>query len=393
MSAAGRDGIGDYLQPISAGVLAAVVGFASAFTIVLQGLAGAGATPMQAASGLMAICVIKGLLGVQMSWSSRLPICFAWSTPGAALLIASGMPTGGFPAAVGGFVIAAGLIILAGLWPMFGRAVARIPMGLASAMLAGVLFDLCLAPVRSMQALPWLTLPILLTWALMLRFARLYAVPISVAVTFALIGWSTSLPDLSAAWPRPEIVLPVFSLETAISIGVPLFIVTMASQNIPGLAVLRGNGYTPDTGPIFIVTGMGSAVAALFGAQSMNLAAITAALCAGPEAHPDPGKRYRATIAAAAAYIVLGLGASYAAAFIAAAPPRLIQAVAGLALLPSLASALAGALGKEAERLPVILTFTVSASGIGFFGIGAAFWGLIAGGALMLALHRFKERG
>ena len=300
----------------------------------------------------------------------------------------TGVPTGGFPAAVGGFLVAAGLIVLAGLWPLFGRLVGRIPMGLASAMLAGVLFDLCLAPVRSMAALPWLTLPILLTWALMLRFARLYAVPVSVAVTAGLIAWSTPLPDLAAAWPRPDLVLPIFSLEAAISIGLPLFIVTMASQNIPGLAVLRGNGYDPDTRPIFIITGMGSAVAALFGGQAMNLAAITAALCAGPEAHPDPGKRYRATVAAAATYILLGLGASYAAAFIAAAPPLLIQAVAGLALLPSLASALAGGLAKEAERLPVILTFTVSASGIGFFGIGPAFWGLVAGGVLMLALKK-----
>jgi benzoate membrane transport protein len=381
-------GAGDFIQPTSAGILAAVVGFASAFTIVLQGLAAAGATPIQAASGLLALCVVKGLIGIQMGLFSRLPISIAWSTPGAALLIATGVPTGGFPAAVGGFLVAAGLIVLAGLWPLFGRLVGRIPMGLASAMLAGVLFDLCLAPVRSMAALPWLTLPILLTWALMLRFARLYAVPVSVAVTAGLIAWSTPLPDLAAAWPRPELVLPMFSLEAAISIGLPLFIVTMASQNIPGLAVLRGNGYDPDTRPIFIITGMGSAVAALFGGQAMNLAAITAALCAGPEAHPDPGKRYRATVAAAATYILLGLGASYAAAFIAAAPPLLIQAVAGLALLPSLASALAGGLAKEAERLPVILTFTVAASGIGFFSIGPAFWGLVAGGALMLALRK-----
>ncbi len=379
---------GDYLQPGSAGVLAAVVGFASAFTIVLQGLTAAGATPTQAASGLMALCVVTGLLGLHMSWSSRLPISIAWSTPGAALLIATGAPPGGFPAAVGGFLSAAGLIILAGLWPRFGQLVGRIPMGLASAMLAGVLFDLCLAPVRAMATLPWLTLPILLTWALMLRFARLYAVPVSVAVTFALIGWSTPLPDLAAAWPRPEVVLPQFSLETTISIGLPLFIVTMASQNIPGLAVLRGNGFNPDTGPIFVITGMGSTVTALFGGQSVNLAAITAALCAGPEAHPDPGKRYRATAAAAVAYLLLGVGASYAAAFIAAAPPLLIQAVAGLALLPSLANALGAALASDAERLPAILTFAIAASGIGFFGVGPAFWGLLAGGALMLALRR-----
>lgn len=381
-------GAGEYLQPGSAGVLAAVVGFASAFTIVLQGLAAAGATPVQAASGLMALCVVTGLLGLQMSWAERLPISIAWSTPGAALLLATGAPPGGFPAAVGGFLVAAGLIILAGLWPLFGRLVARIPIGLASAMLAGVLFDLCLAPVRSMAALPWLTLPILLTWAVTLRFARLYAVPVSVAVTFALVGWSTPLPDLAAAWPRPEVVMPVFSVETAISIGLPLFIVTMGSQNIPGLTVLRGNGYTPDTRPIFTITGMGSAVVALFGGQSVNLAAITAALCAGPEAHPDPSKRYRASAAAAATYILLGLGASYAAAFIAAAPPLLIQAVAGLALLPSLASALSAALTQEGDRLPAILTFTVAASGIGFFGIGPAFWGLLAGGTLMLALRR-----
>jgi benzoate membrane transport protein len=185
-------------------------------------------------------------------------------------------------------------------------------------------------------------------------------------------------------------VWPEFAPLSLLSISLPLFVVTMASQNVPGIAVLRTNLYRLRVGPVFVATGLGSLLAALFGGHALNLSAITASLCAGPEAHPDPAQRYWASLAAGLAYIALGLGAGFAAAFVAASPPVLIEAVAGLALLGSMAAALAGALAREAERIPSLVTFVVTASGFSFFGIGPAFWGLLAGGALM-ALDRLKR--
>jgi benzoate membrane transport protein len=281
------------------------------------------------------------------------------------------------------------LIIIAGLWRPFGRAVASIPAALAAAMLAGVLLELCFAPVRAVGALPMLALPIVIAWLIALRFARPYAVPIAVAVTAIVIASATAIPPsaLAHAWPQPVFVMPAFTLAAAIGIGVPLFIVTMASQNVPGLAVLAVNGYRPAVGPIFVWTGVGSIATALLGGHTLNLAAITAALCAGPEAHPDPARRWIASVACGVAYIVLALAAGFAAAFVAASPPLLIEAVAGLALFGSLGSALAAAVAKEEDRLPAVVTFVTSASGVAFFGIGAAFWGLIAGGVVMAVLR------
>ena len=207
-----------------------------------------------------------------------------------------------------------------------------------------------------------------------------------------MIAISTELPaDLFAnAWPAPVLVVPTLNLDALVGIALPLFVVTMASQNIPGLAVLRTNGYHPDVKPIFVSTGIVSAIGGLLGGQLINLAAITAALCAGPEAHPDKAKRYIAAITAGFAYIVFALGAGIAAAFISAAPPILIEAVAGLALIGALANALVGSVADDDLRLPAILTFVTAASGLTLFGIGAAFWGLIAGGALHALLKTKK---
>ncbi|WP_242662143.1 benzoate/H(+) symporter BenE family transporter [Teichococcus deserti] len=380
------------VQPLVAGMLAAIVGFASSFTIVLQGFRAVGATPAQAASGLLALCVMQGVLAIWMSWRLKLPIIIAWSTPGAALLVATGMPEGGFPVAAGAFLMAGLLILLAGLWKPFGRAVAAIPPSLANAMMAGILFEICLAPMRAVGVMPLLALPIIAAWALAWRFARLYAVPIAVAVAAVLIVLATPLPHgaLSEIAPHLEWVTPQFSAGAAIGIAMPLFLVTMASQNVPGLAVLNAHGYRPAPGPIFTATGLVSAAIAPFGGHSLNLAAITAALCASRDAHPDPQKRWIAALACGGAYILLGLGASFAVAFIAASPPLLIQTVAGLALLASLGGALTSALADERQRLPAVTTFATTASGLAIFGIGAAFWGLVAGGALM-ALDRLRK--
>ncbi|MET3896240.1 benzoate membrane transport protein [Devosia sp. UYZn731] len=379
----------DFAQPIMAGALAAVVGYASTFTLVLAALTAAGASPHQAGSGLFSVCIAIGLLNIVVSWRTRVPVSFAWTTPGAAFLLTVGEPVGGYPAVAGAFLFAAALIILAGLITPFARLVAAIPAPIANAMLAGMLLTLCLAPIKAVGEVPMLALPVLFAWAIGLRFARRYAVPIAVAVTGIALAFSTHLAPgaLDGSWPSILPVMPVFTLDAIVRIGLPMFIVTMASQNLPGLAVMQANGFVLKPAPLFIMTGIGSAITALFGGHSINLAAITAAICAGPEAHPDRTKRWPAPISAGVVYLLLAPGANLAAAFIAAAPPILIQAVAGLALLSSLAAALTGALVQEEARLPAILTFVTTASGILILGVGAPFWGLVGGIALMLILR------
>jgi benzoate membrane transport protein len=382
------------LQPVTAGLLAAVVGFASAFAVVLTGLAGAGASRAQAASGLLALCIGQGLLTIILSLRWRQPINIVWSTPGAALLAGAGLPHGGFGIAVTAFLMTGALILTAGLCRPLARAVAAIPLSLASAMLAGVLMELCLAPVQAIAHLPTLALPIVIAWALGWSFARRYAVPIAVLVATVIIVSTTqiSASAMSLAWPHPQLVSPGLDLLRAAGIAIPMFIVTMASQNVPGLAVLRGNGYDVPVGKVFVTTGVGTLVVALFGGHAINLSAITAALCAGPEADADPARRYIAAVAAGVCYIALGLCAGFAAVLIAASPPLLIQAVAGLALLGSLAAALGSALADESYRLAAITTFVTTASGISIGGIAGAFWGLIAGGLMLLLDPAHRRR-
>lgn len=382
----------EWVRPVTAGVMAAIVGFASSFAVVLEGLRAMGASPGQAASGLLALCLAMGGLGVLLSWKLRMPVSIAWSTPGAALLAATAVPAGGFAAAVGAFLVAALLVVIAGLWRPFGRLVAAIPPTIAGGMLAGVLLGLCLAPFKAVGALPLFALPIVLAWAVMMRIARLWAVPVALVVTIAMLaldgGTMASLPAGRDLAPHLEAVMPVFDLQTIVGVGLPLFLVTMASQNVPGLAVLQTNGYRPLPGPLFVATGLVSALAAPFGGHAVNLAAITAALCAGPDAAADPKRRWLAAVVGGTGYVVIGAVATLAAALAAAAPPVLIQAVAGLALIGAFGNALNAALARPEEREAALVTFLVTASGLSFGGIGAAFWGLLAGGGLWLVLRR-----
>jgi benzoate membrane transport protein len=392
-----RHGRGHLVQPVVAGILAAIVGFAGAFPVVLAGYVAIGASPAEAASGLMMVTMASGVLSLALSFATRLPIFIAWSTPGAALLIATGALTGGYATAVGAYLVASALIVLAGLWAGFGRAVSSIPMSLASAMLAGVLLEICLQPAKAVASMPALALPIVASWLIMYRVARLWATPVALVVTGAVVALTTPIP--ADAWAHavatPLIVLPHFDAGVAVSVGLPLFLVTMASQNVPGLTVLRVNGYAPNVPPVFVATGLASFVIAFFGAHQVNLAAITAALCAGPEAHPNKAHRWIASATAGAANVVIGLGAGFAVVFAAAMPPLIIQTVAGMALIGSLGGALAVAVGRDDERVPALVTFLVTASGITgmgikFFGIGPPFWGLLAGGAA-LALIKAKR--
>ncbi len=384
-------------QALFMGLLTAFVGFASSFAVVLHGLTGVGATEAQAASGLMALSVSMGICAIVLSAWTRLPVSIAWSTPGAALLASSGAVEGGFAVAVGGFLVCALLIVLAGLWKPLGRMVAAIPAALANAMLAGVLIGLCFAPAKAVAFDPWLGLPIVLAWVLVGSFNRLYAVPAALAAFVAVLAFGVDIPDgafaglTASLLPQPVAVAPIFSVAGLVGIALPLFIVTMASQNIPGIAVLKVNDYRPDPGPLFAVTGLFSLFSAPFGGHAVNLAAITAAMCAGSDAHPDPARRYWAAINAGVFYVIFGLAAGAVTAFVSLAPPILIQAVAGLALISAFAGSALNAFKDVENREAAAVTFLVTASGVSFGGVSGAFWGLIGGG-LMMALARYAAR-
>ncbi|WP_432972258.1 benzoate/H(+) symporter BenE family transporter [Dactylosporangium sp. CA-233914] len=378
------------LPTILAGLVSALVGYASSFTVVLAGLRAVGATPAQAASGLLAVCLAIGATAIGLSVRYRMPIAIAWSTPGAALLAATGPVPGGFAAAVGAFLVAAALMVLAGLSPWLTRAIAAIPAPIAGAMLAGVILSLCTAPVRAMIDLPLLATPVVLTWAVLFRFARQWAVPgalLAAVAAIAVHGTGGTLAGASLS-PHPVLSAPTLNLSVVVSIAIPLFLVTMAAQNVPGMAVMAANGYTPPLRPLLVVTGVANAAVAPFGGHAVNLAAITAALTAGPDTHPDPRRRWVATVAMGGGQLALGLGASLAMALVLLSPPILVVAVAGLALLPALGSSLASAVTQPEGREAAVVTFVVTASGTTILGIGSAFWGLLAGGLTALLLHR-----
>lgn len=376
-------------QSFFMGCLTAFVGFASSFAVVLQGLKGVGATDYEAASGLMALSVSMGLCAIVLSAWTKLPVSIAWSTPGAALLATAGTVEGGFAAAVGAFLVCGVLIVVAGLFRPLGRAVAAIPAPLANAMLSGVILGLCFAPFKAIAFDPMLGLPILVAWAAVLAFKRLYAVPAALLAFVIVMVFGVDLPEgAMATWaqslaPPIELVAPVFTLPALISIALPLFIVTMASQNIPGIAVLKVNHYNPNPGPLFAVTGLFSLLSAPFGGHAVNLAAITAAMCAGEDAHPDPKRRYWAAIIGGVGYIVFGLLAGAVTAFVSLAPPILIQAVAGLALIGAFSGSAVAAFKEPETREAAAVTFLITASGVSFGGISGAFWGLVAGGLML----------
>lgn len=360
--------------------------------VVLTGLRAVGATPAEAASGLLVLCVATALGMAWMAVRHRTPVSLAWSTPGAALLISTGHVPGGWPAAVGAFVVAAALILLTGLLPWLGALIARIPAALARAMLAGVLLPICLAPVTGLAASPWMVGPVVVAWVVMHRVSRRWAVPAALVVALVVVlveaGSDVASSDLlpTLAWTTPQ-----WTLAAVISIAVPLYVVTMASQNVPGVAVMSSFGYAVPWREAMTVTGVGTALAAPFGGHAINLAAITAALTAGPHAGADRSRRWLASVAAAATYVVLGLAAAALAALVAAAPGDVIQAAAGLALLGTFGSALGQALTDEDDREAAAVCFLVAASGVTVLGIGAAFWALVAGLLLRPVLtHRSR---
>ncbi|MBG6180822.1 benzoate/H(+) symporter BenE family transporter [Arthrobacter sp. CAN_A1] len=370
-------------EPVLAGVVTALVGFTSSFAVVLAGLRATGATEQQAASGLLALTVIFGLGMILLSTLHRIPITLAWSTPGAALLAGAASYDGGWPAAVGAFVVTGALIVATGAVPALGRLIGRIPTTLAQAMLAGVLLPLCLAPFRALGTIPLLVLPLILVWLVGTRFAPRWAVPLTLAGALLAIGGYLTVNRIPLDWataaPAVEMTMPEFSLQAVASLALPLYIVTMASQNVPGVAVLASFGYRTPWRSSMLVTGLGTAAAAPFGGHAMNLAALSAALSAGETAGPDRSRRWVAAVSAGCCYLILAGASAALVTVVAAAPPGLIETVAGLALMGTMASALAAALADAGQRLSAIVTFLVAASGLSLAGIGGAFWALIAG--------------
>lgn len=367
------------------------MGFTSSFAVVLAGLKAVGADPAQAASGLLALTVVVGVGVLWLSWRSKVPVTLAWSTPGAALLATSGTVDGGWPAAVGAFLAAGILIAMTGLVPALGRLMAKIPAALAQAMLAGVLLQLCLAPFKALGSVPLFIAPVIACWLLMMKFAPRWSVPAALLVALAVIGVSLAAGGTSLAgttiFPTFDWTTPEFTLQAMAGIALPLFVVTMASQNVPGVAVLRSFGYQTPWRASMLVTGAGTALAAPFGAHAINLAALSAALAAGEEAGPDRSRRWIAGFTSGLAYLVLAAFSTALVSLVAAAPAGMLEAVAGLALLGTLASSVSAALADPEDRIAPAVTFLMAASGLAFAGVGSAFWALAAGLAVRAVLN------
>ncbi|QBL08790.1 benzoate transporter BenE [Rheinheimera sp. D18] len=381
------------LSAVVAGFVAVLVGFASSVAIVLQAAEAAGATPEIMASWLLALGIGMGATCIGLSWYYKAPIVTAWSTPGAALL-ATSLQGLTINEAVGVFMFAAVLGVIIGISGWFDKLTRLIPLPLASAMLAGILLQFGLSIFTSLQTQLWLVGIMCISYLLAKRLAPRYAilwVLLAGLITVVLQG-QFNYHSVILSFTTPVWVTPHWSLSALLGVGLPLLLVTMASQNIPGVAVIRTSGYQTPVSPLITVTAASTLLLAPWGAFSLNLAAITAAICTGPEAHPDKTKRYVAGIAAGVFYLLAGLAGATVVALFAAFPKEMIAALAGLALLGTIGANLAVATAEGEHREAAVVTLLVTASGVNFFGIAAAFWGIIAGGITLLLVNGFRRR-
>ncbi|ODC04779.1 hypothetical protein BFW38_15830 [Terasakiispira papahanaumokuakeensis] len=376
------------LSTITAGFIAVLIGYSSSAVIIFQAAEAAGASQAQLSSWMWAVGIGCAFTTLYFSWRYRQPILTAWSTPGAALL-ATSLPGTSMEDAIGAFILSSLLITLCGITGWFERIMHRLPPTLAAAMLAGVLLRFGLDVFQAADIEPGLVLPMLLAYLLGKCWWPRFAV-LGVLITGGLLAYTQgdiALGGVDIQLTVPQWTTPHFTLTTLIGVGIPLFVVTMASQNLPGIAVIRAAGYQAPVSPVITGTGLISLILAPFGGYAINLAAISAAVCMGPEAHPDPKKRYGASLIAGALYLTCGLLGATVASLFGALPSTLVMAIAGIALMPTLANGLASAMGEPGHRDAAILTFLVTASGFSLFSIGSAFWGLIAG-VIALNLRR-----
>lgn len=391
------------LSAFTAGFVAVLVGFTSSIAIVFQAAQSFGATPEIMASWMWAIGLGMGLCTLLPSLWLRKPVMVAWSTPGAAVLASAGM-SGGFTMAdaVGAFMMCAVMVVVVGWTGWFERMMNRIPAAIASALLAGALARFGLSGFSAAQTALPLVVVMLLTYLLGKRLLPRYAVPVTLlmAIVFAALTTGFTHTEISLGLTFPVWVTPAVSVAGFVSLALPLFIVTMASQNMPGVAAIQACGFGDqratggDAGipvsKIITLTGLATLVLAPFGAFALNLSAITAAICMGPEAHADPRKRYTASSACGALYILIGLFGATIIGVLTAFPKELVAAIAGLALIGTIAGALKVALDNEANREAAMITFLVTLSGVVLGGVGSAFWGVVAG-AIALAIGHYGQ--
>jgi benzoate membrane transport protein len=377
------------VSAVVAGFVTVLVGFTSSAVLVFKAAEAAGAGPREIGSWMGALGLGMGLTCILLSLRYRVPVVTAWSTPGAAMLI-TGVAGVSMAEAVGAFLVSAALITASGFSGVFERAINRIPLSLASGLLAGVLLRFGLEVFVSLGTRPWMVLAMLAAYLAMRRTVPRYAVLAALAagVAVALGQGALRLDTVSLALAQPVYTAPVFSVGALFGVAIPLFIVTMASQNVPGVAVIRASGYEVPVSPVIGWTGVATLALAPFGGFTVNLAAITAAICMGREAHEDPRRRYVAAVAAGVFYLLVGLFGATVAALFAAFPKELVLSIAGLALLGTIGNGLAVALANARDREPALITFLVTASGVTLLGVGSAFWGLVAGALALLARPR-----
>jgi benzoate membrane transport protein len=380
-----------WLSMTSAAAAAVIVGFASTILVVIEGVKAVGASPAQQASCAAVLCFGMAITSLILALRYKQPIVIAWSTPGAALLVTSHSGVA-FPEAIGAFMFAAALMLLTALLKPLANAIGKMPPGIAAAMLAGVLLHYVLGvPVAALD-MPGFVVPLIIAYFALRMVVPMFSVPIIVALglIFAALsgGVSHTIPmgvtPLTFDWPQ-------WNWQAIVGIGVPLYLVTMASQNLPGFAVLKAHGYPPHVSPCLAVTGLGSAIAAPFGGHAINMAAITAAMVAGPDCHPDPRQRWKVTFPYLVLYVLVGLAAGSFVAVLGSLPKPLVTAMAGLALFSPLMGGLTAMIKEQKDIEAALVTFLVAASGISIFGVGAAFWGLLAGLALW-AIKRLQAK-
>ncbi|NIJ68352.1 benzoate membrane transport protein [Xanthomonas sp. 60] len=373
---------------VMAGFITVLVGFASSAVIVFQAAQAVGAGQDEIASWIWALGLGMGVTCIGLSLRYRVPVVTAWSTPGAAMLVV-GAGGADLPEATGAFLLAAVMAALSGFSGVFARLMQRVPIALAAGMLAGVLLRFGLDVFVSMTTQRVMALAMFATWLLGRRMFPRYAViaTLAVGIAIAAVQGDLHLQSVHLQLALPVWTTPSLSWSSVAGIALPLFVVTMASQNIPGVAVMRASGFEAPVSPVIGWIGVVNAVLAPFGAFALNLAAITAAICMSPDAHEDPARRYTAAVAAGGFYVIVGVLGATVAALLAAFPKELIACVAGIALFGTIANSLASALAVERDREAALVTFLVTASGLSLGGIGPAFWGLVAGGVCLVVLR------
>lgn len=378
----------DITHPTIAGLISVIVNYGGTFILVFQAARVAGLSPELTASWVWSVSIGVGLTGLLLSWRYREPIITAWSTPAAAFLVAA-LATTSYAEAVGAYIVSAAAFVILGLSGYFERLIRLIPTGIASGLLAGILLQFGIGAFGGASVDPVLVSLLVITYVLLKRFSARYAVVgiLVIGLAFLLVQDRVDLSGLRLEFAAPVFTMPEFTLNALLSVALPLFLITLTGQYMPGMLVLRNDGFKTSANPIVTVTGLGSLIMAPFGSHAFNIAAITAAIATGREAHEDPSKRWVAGIAAGVFYILVGVfGVTLAAVFM-AFPATFITTLAGLALLGTIGGSLAGAMSEPKSREAALITFLASAANIKMLGIGGAFWGLVIGLVAYLVLN------